>query len=75
MTTLYERQLAVQHDQLTAQREKEVAELTERHNRQLREISREREQERARWGKCIPSSWIVGIDVSAQKKYPLRVIN
>lgn len=53
---------------MSAHRELEVAELTERHNRQLREMRRECEVERSRWGGNSPSEWIVGIDVSARMR-------
>lgn len=63
-TAQHDHNLATQHDDLTAQHEKEVAELTERHNEQLREIKCEQELERSKWGRYSPSKWIVGIDVS-----------
>lgn len=63
-STQHDCQLAAQHDQLAAQHEREVKALKERHDQKLCEISREREVERAKWGKSIPTEWLVGIDVS-----------
>lgn len=63
-STQHDRQLSAQHDQLAAQHEREVKALKERHDQQLCEISREREVERAKWGKSTPTKWVVGIDVS-----------
>ncbi|KAL0634800.1 hypothetical protein Q9L58_006233 [Maublancomyces gigas] len=72
-------QLATQRAQLSAQREQEVAELTERHNRQLREMRRDCEVERSRWGRNTPSEWIVGIDViygaQESEKPPNRIMS
>lgn len=68
ITAQQDHRLAIQRAQLSAQREQEVAELGERHNRQLCEMRRERELERSRWGRSIANQWIVGIDVSSRNK-------
>lgn len=59
-------QIATLQEQLIAQHAPEMAELKERHQHQLREIEREREQERRILEKRIPREWVVGIDVRAQ---------
>lgn len=74
--TRHDRQMATQHAQLTAQREKEVAELTERHKQQMQDMIRRHDLESAKWATYIPSRWIVGLDVSAHKcSHPVHVTN